>query len=183
MALILGSTPVRVSCTGQASKGMQSAVHTYMHLHELRNIRMQTPAPILPARCTCRLHEELLRAQGVLPSSNPALGVNRFREETAPVPQYLRAVGAPLPRAAGTGVHKTVQRDIEQLLAGRDMDVVSGLCLLSTCRRAVHFLACKHCSSHVAAVCAHLCLVIPPSRLGCALPLTSCTQAAHAHVC
>jgi hypothetical protein len=78
---------------------------------------------------TCRLHEELLRAQGVLPSSNPALGVNRFREETAPVPQYLRAVGAPLPRAAGTGVHKTVQRDIEQLLAGTNICVGGGVVL------------------------------------------------------
>lgn len=60
----------------------------------------------------------MLRAQGVLPSLTTATGLDRFRQETAPVPQYIRAVGAPLPRAAGTGVHVAVQREIETLLAG-----------------------------------------------------------------
>jgi len=61
----------------------------------------------------------MLRAQGVLPSSSAAaLGINRYREETAPVPQYVRVVGAPLPQAGGAGVHTAVQRDIENLLAG-----------------------------------------------------------------
>jgi hypothetical protein len=60
----------------------------------------------------------MLRAQGVLPSLTTATGTDRFRQETAPVPQYIRAVGAPLPRASGTGVHAAVQREIETLLAG-----------------------------------------------------------------
>lgn len=68
-----------------------------------------------------RLHEEVLRAQGVLPSSTTAQGLDRYRQEAAPVPQYIRAVGAPLPKAAGTGVHSAVQREIENLLAGRCM--------------------------------------------------------------
>jgi hypothetical protein len=80
-----------------------------------------------------RLHEERLRAQGVLPSSSTAQGLDRYRQESAPVPQYIRAVGAPLPKAAGTGVHSAVQREIENLLAGECVLLwgegrVQGLC-------------------------------------------------------
>lgn len=76
-----------------------------------------------------RLHEDMLREQGVLPRLDAAQGLNRYREETAPVPQYIRAVGAPLPRAAGTGVHATVQREIENLLAGECAAACFGLSL------------------------------------------------------
>jgi hypothetical protein len=130
----------------------------HQSMHDQCSLMMKTKICALAPCCTCRLHEELLRAQGVLPSSNPALGVNRFREETAPVPQYLRAVGAPLPRAAGTGVHKTVQRDIEQLLAGMLLKRLWLACLcLLVC--VVNMPKCSAIPGlqhgHVAAVCAH----------------------------
>lgn len=75
------------------------------------------PAPVSPP--PARLHEDMLRAKGLLPRLDAASqGLNRFREEAAPVPQYVRAVGAPLPQASRMGVHAAVAREIENLLAG-----------------------------------------------------------------
>ena len=92
----------------------------------------------------------MLRAQGVLPSAATAAaaGLNRYREETAPVPQYVRAVGAPLPQAAGTGVHVAVRRDIENLLAGErgwgggplDWGCFDGLAMKRAVQAAVHYI-------------------------------------------
>lgn len=100
--------------------------------HSLTVFNLTPVSPLLPRTNTPnRLYEEMLRSKGVLPSSSTlaATGINRYREESAPVPQYVRAVGAPLPQAAGTGVHAAVRRDIENLLAGEGLSAYAYVCV------------------------------------------------------